>query len=115
PYQQWKHSHSVHHATSGNLEKRGVGDVWLLTVQEYVASSPWKRLYYRIYRNPVVMFGLGPIWIFLIDYRFNRKHARRKERMNTYITNLGIAVLYAALIWAVGWQAFLLIQGPVFL
>jgi len=115
PYQQWKHSHSVHHATSGNLEKRGVGDVWLLTVQEYVALPVWKRLYYRIYRNPFVMFVIGPIYIFLIDYRFNRKNARRKERINTYITNLGIAALYAVLIWAVGWQAFLLIQGPVFL
>jgi acyl-lipid omega-6 desaturase (Delta-12 desaturase) len=115
PYQQWKHSHSVHHATSGNLEKRGVGDVWLLTVQEYVELSAWKRLYYRIYRNPFVMFVIGPIYIFMIDYRFNRKNARRKERMNTYITNLGIAALYAGLILAVGWEAFLLIQGPVFL
>lgn len=114
PYAQWKHSHSIHHATSSNLDKRGVGDIWILTVDEYAASSFWRRIAYRIYRNPVVMFGLGPIGIFMIQYRFNRKGARRKERINTYVTNISIVALYAVLCWAVGWQAFLLIQGPIF-
>ncbi|RXZ79038.1 fatty acid desaturase [Paenibacillaceae bacterium] len=114
PYMQWKYTHSMHHSTSGNLDKRGIGDIWVLTVDEYKASTKWRRIAYRIYRNPVVMFGLGPIGVFLIDYRFNRRGAKRKERMNTYLTNILIVALYAVLIWAIGWQSFLLVQGPVF-
>jgi acyl-lipid omega-6 desaturase (Delta-12 desaturase) len=114
PYSQWKHSHSVHHATSGNLNKRGTGDIWTLTVEEYTNSTPLKRLFYRLYRNPLFMFTLGPVYIFLIDYRFNRRGARPKERMNTYITNAGIALLALLLCWLIGWQSFLMIQGPVF-
>lgn len=68
-----------------------------------------------MYRNPFVMFGLGPVFIFLIDYRFNRKRAGRKERINTYITNLGIVGMAGLFSWLIGWQAFLLVQGPVFL
>ncbi len=115
PYNQWQHSHSVHHATSSNLDKRGTGDIWMLTVEEYIASPFWTRVAYRMYRNPFVMFGLGPIYVFLITNRFNRKGARLKERMNTYITNLAIVALAAVLCWALGWQAFLLVQGPIFL
>ncbi|MDF2668641.1 MAG: fatty acid desaturase [Paenibacillus sp.] len=114
PYHQWKTTHSIHHATSSNLEKRGVGDMWIMTVNEYVASSVWLRLAYRFYRNPLVMFGIGPLYIFLIDYRFNRKAARRRERINTYITNASLVGLYALLCWIIGWQAFLLVQGTVF-
>jgi omega-6 fatty acid desaturase (delta-12 desaturase) len=115
PYQQWKHSHSIHHATSSNLDKRGTGDMWLLTVSEYVASPLWLRIAYRIYRNPFVMLGIGPIAVFLIEYRFNRKGAKRKERINTYVTNLSIVALYTSLCWIIGWQAFVMIQGPIFL
>lgn len=115
PYHQWRHTHSVHHATSSNLNKRGMGDVWTLTVDEYVALSPLKRLVYRLYRNPIVMFGFGPIYIFLMDYRFNRKDAGLKERLNTYVTNLAIVAGVGLMCWIIGWQAFLLIQGPIFL
>lgn len=115
PFHQWRYTHSMHHSTSGNLDKRGIGDVWTLTVDEYLALSPAKRLYYRIYRNPLVMFGIGPIWIFLVDYRFNRRKAGLRERINTYITNVGILGGAALLAWLAGWQAFLLIQGPIFL
>ncbi|MBB6634496.1 fatty acid desaturase [Cohnella thailandensis] len=114
PYEQWKYSHSVHHATSSNLDKRGIGDIWILTVEEYNAASFRKKLQYRIYRNPLVMFGLGPVYVFLLLYRFNRRGAKRKERINTHVTNLLIAALYALLIWLVGWQAFLLVQVPIF-
>ncbi|MBW7474741.1 fatty acid desaturase [Paenibacillus oenotherae] len=114
PYQQWKHSHTIHHATSSNLDKRGTGDMWLLTVDEYAASPLWRRIFYRFYRNPLVMLGLGPIAVFLLQYRFNRRGARRKERINTYVTNIAIAALYTLLCQAIGWQAFLMIQGPVF-
>lgn len=114
PYRQWKHSHSVHHATSSNLDKRGTGDMWLLTVDEYIAAPLWKKAYYRIYRNPFFMFCIGPIAVFLIQYRFNRKGAKRKERVNTYITNFFIVLISAIMCYSIGWQNFLFIQGFVF-
>mgnify|MGYP005849336861 CR=1 FL=1 len=112
-FEKWKRSHSIHHATSGNLDKRGTGDVWVMTVDEYVQASFWKRLAYRLYRNPLVMFGFGPIYLFLVSNRFNRKGAKRKERWNTYIINIAIALIYASLISVIGWQAFLLVQIPM--
>jgi acyl-lipid omega-6 desaturase (Delta-12 desaturase) len=115
PYEQWAHEHSVHHATSSNLDKRGVGDLWMLTVQEYRASSPGVKLGYRLYRNPFIMFVLGPIYQFLLKNRFNRKAARKKERINTYLTNLLIILLSGLLCLAIGWKAFLLVEGPIFL
>lgn len=114
PYQQWKNSHAIHHATSSNLDKRGVGDMWILTVEEYVNSPLWRRMAYRIYRNPFMMFGLGPFYTFLIAFRFNTKGARKKERINTWITNVSIVVLHSFLCWAVGWQSFLLVHVPIF-
>ncbi|KHE71114.1 fatty acid desaturase [Halobacillus sp. BBL2006] len=113
PFDKWKRSHSIHHATSGNLDKRGTGDIWVMTVEEYLEAPLKTRLAYRIYRNPIVMFGLGPIYLFLVSNRFNRKGAKRKERMNTYVTNLAIVAIYSLLVWAIGWQAFLLIQLPI--
>ncbi len=114
PYEQWKNTHSIHHATSSNLDKRGIGDIWILTVNEYIAAPLWQRLAYRIYRNPLVMFGLGPIYVFLLQYRFNRKGAKRRERIGNYLTNVLLVALYALLISVMGWKAFLLIQGPIF-
>ncbi|MFY0543905.1 fatty acid desaturase [Brevibacillus sp. H7] len=114
PYEQWKNTHNIHHASSGNLDKRGIGDIWILTVEEYAAAPLWRRVAYRIYRNPFVMFGLGPIFVFLIQYRFNRKGAKRKERINTYVTNASLVALYSLMIWAIGWQAVVMIQGPIF-
>ena len=114
PYSQWQHDHSVHHATSSNLDKRGTGDIWTLTVDEYIAAPLLTKISYRLYRNPLVMFGLGPIYEFLIMNRFNRKGARPKERMNTYITNVSIVALVALFSWLLGWQSFLMVQGTVF-
>ncbi len=76
-----------------------------MTVKEYEMASFWQRLGYRIYRNPLVMFGFGPIYLFLITNRFNRKGARKKERMNTYLINLSIVLLYGLMCWIIGWQA----------
>lgn len=115
PFDQWGHEHSVHHATSGNLDKRGTGDIWTLTVDEYLAAPFKVRFAYRFYRNPIVMFGLGPIYVFLLKNRFNRKGARKKEKNNTYLTNALIFVLAALLCLAVGWQSFLLVQGSIFM
>jgi omega-6 fatty acid desaturase (delta-12 desaturase) len=115
PFHKWKHSHSIHHATSSNLNKRGTGDVWILTVDEYLSASIWTRIAYHLYRNPIVMFGFGPFFIFLIQNRLNRKNAKKRERINTYTTNLVLVSVAVLLCWAMGWQAFLMIQAPIFL
>ncbi|MEM1503067.1 fatty acid desaturase [Domibacillus sp. 8LH] len=114
PYDQWQHSHNVHHATSSNLDKRGTGDMWMLTVNEYYEAPLKTRIAYRLYRNPFIMFVIGPIWVFLITNRFNVKGARKKERMNTYLTNVLLLLGVALMCWLVGWQAFLLVHGPMF-
>ena len=115
PFDQWGHEHAVHHATSGNLDKRGTGDIWTLTIDEYVAAPLKTRLAYRFYRNPLVMFVLGPIYVFLLKNRFNRKNARKKERNNTYLVNVIIVALIALLSVMLGWQEFLLVQGSIFM
>lgn len=112
-YEKWKRNHAIHHATSSNLDKRGTGDVWVMTVDEYLTASFWKRLAYRLYRNPIVMFGLGPLYLFLISNRFNRKGAHLRERMNTYLINVSIVLIYGTIIWLIGWKAFLIIQVPM--
>ncbi|WP_077618050.1 fatty acid desaturase [Bacillus sinesaloumensis] len=115
PYSKWGHDHSVHHATSSNLDKRGTGDIWVMTVEEYLEASAWKRICYRVYRNPFVMFILGPIFVFLIENRFNRRKAKKKERYNTYLTNIGIVTIATILCLTIGWQSFLLVQGTIFM
>jgi acyl-lipid omega-6 desaturase (Delta-12 desaturase) len=115
PYRQWQHDHAVHHATSSNLDKRGTGDIWMLTVEEYLEASTMTRVKYRLYRNPFVMFVLGPIYTFLIMNRFNRKGARKKERINTYIVNTSIAALIVLFGMTLGWTEFLIVQGTIFM
>lgn len=115
PFKQWQHSHNVHHASSGNLDKRGVGDIWVLTVDEYLAASPKVKLQYRLYRNPIVMFLIGPTFVFLLTNRFNRKGARKKERMNLYFTNIALVAIVALSCLLIGWKAFLMVQAPIFL
>ncbi|MFX0570991.1 fatty acid desaturase [Bacillus sp. FSL K6-4563] len=115
PYLQWQRDHSIHHATSSNLDKRGTGDIWLLTVKEYQEASAWTKFRYRFYRNPFVMFILGPIFVFLLKNRFNVKNARKKERWNTYFTNISIVLLAGATYLLFGWEGLLLVQGPIFL
>lgn len=111
PYAKWKREHTIHHATSSNLDKRGIGDIDMLTVDEYLVKSKLSRLGYRLYRNPLVMFGLGPIFLVLVLNRMNRSDAKSKERINTYVTNVVVVAIFALLIWAFGWQTFLLVHG----
>nr|WP_198044874.1 fatty acid desaturase [Lysinibacillus timonensis] len=111
PYAKWRREHLIHHAGSGNLDKRGIGDIDMLTVDEYLKKSKLSRLAYRLYRNPIVMFGLGPLYLVLVLNRFNNKGAKRKERMNTYFINVMVLLLCTILIYFFGWQSFLLVQG----
>ena len=110
PYHHWRWEHALHHATSGDLDRRGTGDVWTLTVQEYLEASRWKRFAYRLARNPVVLFGVAPLFLFLIKMRFPAAKAARRERHSVAWTNLGIVGMAALLSWAFGFKAYLLLQ-----
>jgi acyl-lipid omega-6 desaturase (Delta-12 desaturase) len=110
PFVSWRHSHAVHHATAGDLDRRGVGDVLTLTAAEYRAS-PWlRRLGYRLFRNPFVMFGLGPIYGLLLEPRLVSRSARPRIRHSVIATNIVLAALVGALCWLVGWREYLLVQ-----
>ncbi|MDQ3741234.1 MAG: fatty acid desaturase [Actinomycetota bacterium] len=112
PYAKWKHDHAVHHATSGDLDRRGTGDVTTWTVAEYKGKS-WKgRLGYRLFRNPLVMFGLGPIWGLMIQPRRTGKNDRPRLRNSVHLTNAALLVVVGAILWLVGWQAWLAVQFP---
>lgn len=111
PYEKWKREHTIHHATSSNLDKRGIGDIDMLTVEEYLTKSKLGRLGYRLYRNPFIMFGLGPLYMVLVLNRINRKDAKKKERLNTYFTNVIVFIICATLIYNFGWQTFLLVHA----
>ncbi len=111
PYEKWKREHMIHHASSSNLDKRGIGDIWVMTVEEYISATPWRRFCYRAYRQPIVMFGLGPLYLVLVSNRFNRKDARKKERLNTYATNLGLAALLVGLALLTNIPSVLIIHG----
>src|SRR5262249_13362585 len=113
PYFQWTREHAIHHASSGDLSRRGVGDVTTLTVKEYLALSKWDRLKYRLYRNPLVMLGIGPQYIFLLRHRFAGKHSGRRERNNLYLINLAILAIYGSLWLLIGLKALLMILAPI--
>ena len=115
PYDYWKRNHAIHHATSGNLDRRGIGDIETLTVAEYQARSPLGRAFYRCYRNVFVMFGIGPAWLFLLQHRLPFFQMRDGWRpwVSTMVTNAGIVLFAAAMIWLVGLRPFLAIHLPV--
>jgi acyl-lipid omega-6 desaturase (Delta-12 desaturase) len=113
PGEHWWHSHAIHHATSGNLDKRGVGDVETLTQEEYLQARWGKKLGYRFFRNPLVMFGLGPIFMFLLMHRFAIPSYGKKENMSVVWTDLAILGIGVIMSLLVGWQTYLLIQVPV--
>ncbi len=115
PYGYWRHAHARHHATSGNLDKRGVGDIYTMTTEEYLAATPWQRFSYRVYRNPFVMFLFGPVWVFMLSYRLPLGYGgdKPKVRASVWWTNLALAGLVAFVFAAFGWKAFLLVYLPV--
>jgi acyl-lipid omega-6 desaturase (Delta-12 desaturase) len=113
PGEQWWHSHAVHHATSGNLDKRGEGDVQTLTLEEYIEAKWAKRLGYRFFRNPLVMFGLGPLFMFVLMHRFPLPRYGRKETMSVVYANLGILGFGALMSLLMGFQAYVMIQLPI--
>ena len=117
PYDYWKRNHAIHHATSSNLDRRGIGDIETLTVEEYRARSWAGRLSYRLYRNAIVMFAFGAPYVFLLKQRlpFYQMRAGWRPWVSTMATNAGIALAVAVMIWLVGMGPFLLVHGPIML
>jgi acyl-lipid omega-6 desaturase (Delta-12 desaturase) len=115
PYDHWRRSHAIHHASTGNLDERGIGDIDTLTVEEYRSRSAFGRLKYRLYRNPLVMFGVGPFYMFLLQNRLPVGSMRSgwQPWISTMATNAGFAIAALGLIWLMGWGNFLLVHIPV--
>jgi len=112
PYAAWKHSHAMHHASAGDLDRRGTGDVPTLTVAEYRARGRRGRLAYRLFRSPVVMFGIGPLYALIVYPRFVPRGARRRIRNSVLQTNVALALAVGLLCWLIGWRAYLAVQLP---
>ena len=117
PYDFWKRTHNIHHATSGNLDRRGIGDITTLTVREYAGLTFWRRIQYRLYRHPVTMFGIGPAYLFLFQHRLPVGLMRDGfvPWMSAMATNAAIAIFVVGMMWLVGVGPFLLIHLPMML
>ena len=115
PYDLWRRSHASHHATTGNLDRRGIGDIGILTLEEYRARNAWGRLTYRAYRHPVVMFVLGPAHLFLLQHRLPVGFMRGGllPWASTMTTNAGLVATISVFIWLIGLKSFLLVQLPI--
>jgi omega-6 fatty acid desaturase (delta-12 desaturase) len=113
PSHHWSHEHAIHHANAGDLDHRGHGDIWTVTVQEYLAF-PWHmRAWYRLYRNPVFLFGVAPLFLFFVHYRYWRPGHNARVRWNTIRTNLGLIAIIVAASLTIGIKAYLMIQLPI--
>src|SRR5262249_50106735 len=110
PYFHWRWEHAIHHSTSGDLDRRGTGDVWTLTVQEYLEASRWKRFAYRLARNPFILFVIAPLYLFLIGERFPSPKAPPRERRSVYLTNALLLVVAVVMSWIFGLKNYLLLQ-----
>jgi acyl-lipid omega-6 desaturase (Delta-12 desaturase) len=112
PYRRWSHDHAIHHATSGDLDRRGVGDIPTLTLTEYAARSRRGQIAYRLFRHPLVMFGIGPIMAMMIGPRITSRSQRPRLRNSVLLTDGALALVIGGLCWLIGWKDFLLIWGP---
>lgn len=115
PHDFWGYTHARHHASSGNLDRPRIGEIDTLTLREYQSLSRGQRLRYRLYRHPLVLFGLGPAYLFLLDYRmpFGFMRAGRMPWVSTMATNVAIAAVVTTMTWLVGAGTFLLVQLPI--
>lgn len=115
PYFHWRKHHAVHHATSGDLDFRGIGDIDVVTVSEYQAMSRMERFKYRFYRHPITLFVIGPIFIFFFAHRvpYNTKKTEKKERASVYWTNLGLAAIFIGFGLWIGFKTFFMLYLPV--
>jgi omega-6 fatty acid desaturase (delta-12 desaturase) len=113
PYYDWRAEHAQHHATAGDLDRRGVGDVWTMTVNEYRQASFWHRVGYRLYRNPFVLLGVAPFYVFLLKQRLPHRGSGRREKVSVLVTDLALALIFGALFATIGVKATLLVELPL--
>ncbi len=115
PYQDWRFNHARHHATCSDLDRRGVGDVWTVTVEEYKEMSKLNRFWYRLYRNPIVLFGFGSLYLFLISNRMVTKGAKKRERRSVHLNNLFLVMTILLFGYLIGFGNLALILLPIIL
>ena len=113
PYYEWRHTHAVHHATAGDLDRRGTGDVLTLTIAEYKALPWWKKFGYRTMRNPLIMFTIGSFLVFTVAHRFWHPGVGKREVWSVIWTDLALAAIFIAMSLTIGWKAFMLVEAPV--
>jgi acyl-lipid omega-6 desaturase (Delta-12 desaturase) len=113
PFARWRYEHIVHHATAGDLDRRFIGDVPTYTLAEYQAWAWPTRIAYRLYRNPVVMFGLGPIYAMLLEPRWACPAGAPRIRRSVWATNVALVLMVGGLCWLIGWRDFLLVEAPL--
>jgi omega-6 fatty acid desaturase (delta-12 desaturase) len=113
PYFAWRHLHALHHASSGDLDRRGNGDIWMMTVKEFLAATPRERLIYRLYRQPFIQFIVSPLFLFLVVYRFPLTNKRERERRSVHYTNLALLVATIVMSLLIGFKAFAILQLSV--
>ncbi len=111
PYQHWRWEHAMHHGSAGNLDRRGTGDIWTMTVQEYLSAPRGRRLAYRLTRNPLVLFVLAPLFVFVVKQRFASPKADKRQRRSVLWLNLVLLGTVTLLSWAFGLMPYLLIQS----
>jgi omega-6 fatty acid desaturase (delta-12 desaturase) len=113
PYHKWHRDHKIHHQTVGNLDKRGIGDVKTLTVEEYSELSRWRKIRYRFYRNPLFLFGIAPLLLFVFQHRFTYRDMTMKEKLYVHLTNLALIAGIILVSLLIGWKNYVMIQLPV--
>lgn len=113
PYYQWRRSHAIHHATAGNLDRRDIHDVYTMTVREYLDKDFWGRLRYRLYRNPITLFVVLPMTLFVVLYRFPSPVSRRKDKIQVLWNNVAVITLAVVLSLLLGWKEFLMVHVPI--
>ena len=115
PYEHWRWQHAIHHGTAGHLDKRGTGDIWTMTVQEYLEASRWRRFAYGLSRNPLVLFVLAPLYLVLINHRCSSPGAGPRQRRSVWWTNLVFVGAVVSMSWIFGFGPYLLIQSTIML
>jgi omega-6 fatty acid desaturase (delta-12 desaturase) len=113
PYHKWHHDHLIHHQTVGNLDKRGVGDVKTLTVEEYLQMSKSKRFFYRIYRHPILLLIIGPFFLFTLLFRIPNQKRSFSEKLYTHLTSVALVIVITLISLLIGFKTFVIIQVPV--
>jgi acyl-lipid omega-6 desaturase (Delta-12 desaturase) len=111
PYEHWRWEHAMHHSSAGDLDRRGIGDIWTMTVEEYLSASPGRRLTYRLTRNPLVLFVLAPLFVFVVKQRFASPKADKRHRRSVWRLNWVLLGTAALLSWIFGIAPYLLIQS----